>query len=180
MEQSVMQQENLKILRALKQSIEELSAPIEAGEIEFYGEDSQKVRSGLDLIMGELTMVVLLLTDQDGTIAPAELELLNDIRHVVYGYGISEFDSNSFWELQRQFLRIYPDRFLTLDHLPLSVRLLDVYDRSHNTRYAAKARMIFTQFADAIIRADKDENVYEKMTLENFKEVLNKEIDHGA
>ena len=32
-----MQQENLPILRALKQNIEDLIVPIENGEIEFYG-----------------------------------------------------------------------------------------------------------------------------------------------
>ena len=175
-----MQQENLEILRALKPDIEELVMPIEAGEIAFFGEDSPKVQSGLHLIMGELTMVVLLLTDPDGKIAPSELELLNDLRHVVYGYGIPELDSSNFWDLRRQFLRIHPDRLLTLDHLPLSVRLLDIHDRSHGTQYAAKARMIFTQFADAIIRADKEENVYEKMALDNFKEILNQEANHES
>jgi hypothetical protein len=175
-----MQQENLSILRALKPDIEKLIAPIEAGELEFFGEDSHKVKSGLDLIMGELTMVVLLLTQNDGKISPGELELLNDMRHVIYGYGIPEIDSDKGWELQSQFLRLHPDRFLTLDHLPLSVRLLDVYDCSHGTQYAANARMIFTQFADAIIRVDKDENVYEIMALENFKEILNQGIDHEA
>lgn len=175
-----MQQENLPILRALKQNIEELVAPIEAGEIEFYGEDSPKVQNGLDLIMGELTMVVLLLTDQDGTISPSELELLNDMRHVVYGYGIPKLDSNDYWDLQRQFLRIHPDRYLTLDHLPLSVRLLDVYDESHGTEYAARARLLFTQFADALIKTDQNETRFERLVLENFKEILNKKADHGS
>ena len=175
-----MKQENLSILRTLKQNIEELIAPIEAGEIEFYGEDSDKVQSGLDLIMGELTMVVLLLTDQDGTISPSELELLNDMRHVVHGYGIPELDSNDYWELQRQFLRIHPDRFLTLDHLPLSVRLLDIYDRSHGTEYATQARLLFVQFADALIKTDKNETGFERLVLENFKEILNREADHGS
>jgi hypothetical protein len=175
-----MQQENLSILRALKENIEELIVYIEAGELESYGEDSHKVQSGFDLIMGELTMVVLRLTDSDGTISPSELEFLNDMRHVVFGYGIPELVSEDYWELQRQFLRIHPDRLLTLDHLPLSVRLLDVYDQSHSTKYGTTARMLFTQFADAIIKADNDENIYEKMTLENFKEILNKEADNGA
>ena len=175
-----MQQENLPILRALKKNIEELLAPIEAGEIGFYGEDSPKVKSGLDLIMGELTMVVLLLTENDGKISPGELELLNDMRHVVYGYGIPEIGSDKIWGPQREFLRIYPDRFLTLDHLPLSVRLLDVYDRSHGTQHAAKARLIFTQFVDAIIRADMKEDVFENMALENFKEILNQEANHES
>jgi hypothetical protein len=113
-------------------------------------------------------------------VAPSELELLNDLRHVVYGYGIPELDSHKTWELQDQFLRLHPDRFLTLDHLPLSVRLLDVYDRSHGTQYASKARLIFTQFVDAIILADKEENVYEKMALENFKEILNQGANHES
>ena len=175
-----MQQENLPILRALKQNIEELIVPIENGEIEFYGEDSARVKSGLDLIMGELTMVVLLLADGDGKVTPSEVELLNDLRHVVYGYGIPEFDADKAWDLQSQFLRLHPDRFLTLDHLPLSVRLLDLYDRSHGTQYAAKARLIFTQFVDAIIHADKEENVFEKMVLENFKEILNQESNYES
>ena len=176
----MVQQENLPILRALRENIEELLAPIEAGEVEFYGEDSDRVQGGLDLIMGELTMIVLNLTDPDGVISPTELELLNDVRHVVLGYGIPNLDSTDFWGLRRQFLQIYPDRLLTLDHLPLSVRLLDVYDRSHDTKYAVKARTIFTQFADAIIKADKEENIYESMALENFKEILNKEADLGS
>ena len=175
-----MQQENLLILRTLRQNIEDLSPIIEAGEMEFYGEDSPKVQNGLDLIMGELTMVVLMLTDQDGTISPRELELLNDMRHVVQGYGIPTLDSEDYWELQRQFLSIHPDRHLTLDHLPLSVRLLDVYDRSHDTEYAAKARLHFTQFADALIRIDQNETRFEKIVLENFKDILNKKPDYDS
>ena len=42
-----MQQENLSILRTLKQDIEELTVPIEAGEIEFFGEVATKYRAGL-------------------------------------------------------------------------------------------------------------------------------------
>src|SRR5687768_6445264 len=144
-----MQQQNLLILRSLKQNIEALIAPIEAGEVEFYGEDSHKVQSGLDLLMGELTMVVLLLSDPEGTISAAELELLNDMRHVVFGYAIPELNSNDPMELRRQFLRIHPDRLLTLDNLPLSVRLLQVYDGSHGTEYANKARLLFVQFSEA-------------------------------
>jgi hypothetical protein len=174
------QQENLSILRALKQNIEELAPIIEAGEIEFYGEDSPKVQSGLDLILGELTMVVLLLTDQDGTISTSELELLNEMRHVVLGHGIPELSSDDYWELQRQLLRIHPDRLLTLDHLPLSVRLLDVYDQSHGTEYGAKARQLFIQFADALIKIDENETHFERMVLENFKEILNRETNHES
>jgi hypothetical protein len=175
-----MQQENLSLLRALKQNIEELTAPIEAAEIEFYGEDSPTVQNGLDLIMGELTMVVLMLTDQDGTISPNELEFLNAMRHVVHGYGIPELESDDYWELQRQFLRIHPDRLLTLDHLPLSVRLLDIYDRSHGTEYGDKARKLFIQFADALIKIDENETHFERIVLENFKEILNRETNHES
>jgi hypothetical protein len=175
-----MREENLSILRPLKQNIEELIAPIEAGEIEFYGEDSHKVQSGLDLLMGELTMVVLLLADPEGTISAAELELLNDMRHVVFGYGIPELNSNEPMELRRQFLRILPDRLLTLDHVPLSVRLLDVYDQSHGTEYANKARLLFVQFSEAMIKADKEEHPIEVAFLGHFRQILDGEQNHES
>ena len=175
-----MQEETLTILRALKANLEELTLPIEAARQETYGEGQEGLQSGLDLIMSDLTMMVVMLINIDGYVAPAEVEMINDIRHVVYRYGIPKLDSSDYWEMQRQFLRIHPDRHLTLDHLPLSVRLLDVYDRSHGTEYAAKARLLFTQFADALIRIDQNETRFEKIVLENFKDILNEKPDYDS
>src|SRR5687768_11904855 len=119
-----MQEENLSILRSLKQNIEEISAPLEAAQLEVYGEDREKVQNGLDFIMGELTMTVLMLTGTDTGVAPRELELLNEMRHVVYGYGIPELSSSDYLELCRQFLHMHPERSMTIDHLPSSLRFL--------------------------------------------------------
>jgi hypothetical protein len=168
-----MQEENLSILRSLKQNIEEIATPLEAAQLEVYGEDGDKVQNGLDFIMGELTMTVLLLTDTDSGVAARELEFLNDMRHAVYGYGIPELSSSDFIELCREFLRIHPERRLTIDHLPSSVRLLLGYDKEHGTEHATKARTIFIQFAEAIVKADNDEHPVEAIILANFKDVLN-------
>jgi len=67
-----MQEEFLPILRSLKQNIEEIITPLEVAQLDFYGGDSTKVQNGKDLIMGELTMVVLMLTNVDGEISKGE------------------------------------------------------------------------------------------------------------
>ena len=85
-----MKEENLSILRSLKQNVEELIPPLEAAQIEIYGEDKERIVDSLDLIMGDLTMVAVMLTNMDSDIAARELELINDMRHVVFGYGIPE------------------------------------------------------------------------------------------
>jgi len=123
--------------------------------------------------MGELTMTVLLLTDTDTGVAARELELLNEMRHVVYGYGIPELSSSDYLELCREFLRIHPERRMTIDHLPWSIRLLLAYDQEHGTKYADKARTIFIQFAEALVEADNNEHPVEAIILANFKDILN-------
>jgi hypothetical protein len=94
--QTAMQEENLSILGPLKQNIEEIVAPLEAAEIEASGENKENVQSGLDFMMGKLTMIVLLLTGTDSDVAPREIELLNDMRRVVYGHGIPELSSSDY------------------------------------------------------------------------------------
>ena len=168
-----MQEENLAILRSLKQNIEELILPIEAAQQEVYGEDQESKQDGLDLIMSDLTMMVVMLTNIDGIVAPAELELINDIRHVVYGYGIQEFTSDDYIELFREFLNLYPNKRLTLDHVPSSIRLLQTYDKEHDTKIASKAVSLFIQFGEAVVKANKKEDHGETMMLENFKQTLN-------
>ena len=170
-----MQEEFLPILRSLKQNVDEIITPLEAAQLEFYDGDDRKIQSGKDLIMGELAMVVLILTSADTKISPGELTLLNDLRHVVYGYGIPELSSNDYLELRKGFLQQYPKGIFTLDHKPTSLRWLLEYDEKYGTDFATKARTIFTQFADAIVIADKDEQQIETIILENFKDILNTE-----
>jgi hypothetical protein len=131
------------------------------------------IQSSVDLVMSELTMIVLLLTGTDDDVAPRELELLNDMRHVVYGDGIPELTSSDYRELCREFLRIYPEKRLTIDHMPSSVRLLIAYDQAHGTQYADKARTLFIQFSEALVKADNNEHPVEAIILANFKDILN-------
>jgi hypothetical protein len=167
-----MREENLSLLRPLKQNIEELIPPLDAGQKEIYGEDKESIKDSLDLIMGDLTMMVVMLTNIDSDISPTELELINDMRHVVFGYGIPELTSDDYMGLFQEFLNIYPDKRLTLDHIPASIRLLQAYDQGHDTQYAGKGKSLFIQFAEAIIKADKKENFAESITLANFKDIL--------
>lgn len=168
-----MQEESLSILRSLKQNIEELVPPLEAAQKEIYGEDKESIKDSLDLIMGDLTMVVVMLTNIDSDISATELELINEMRHVVLGYGIPELTSEDYIGLFREFLQLYPDKRLTLDHVPSSIRLLQTYDQGHGTEYAGKAKSLFIQFAEAIIKADREEDFGESITLANFKDILN-------
>ena len=168
-----MQEENLSILRFLKQNIEEIIQPIETAQEEIIGEENGNKQSGIDLIMSDLTMMVVLLTNVDLNVSAHELKLINDMRHVVYGYGIPELTSDDYMGLLREFLRLYPNKRLTLDHVPSSIRLLKTYDQGHGTEYAGKAKSLFIQFAEAIVKADKQEDYGEDILLTNFKDVLN-------
>ena len=169
-----MQEENLAILRALKQNMEELTPPIEAAQQQVYGEDQEVSQNGLDLIMSDLTMMVVMLTNVDGQVAPSEIELINNIRHVVYGHGIRELTADDYMDLFREFLNLYPNKRLTLDHVPSSIKLLQTYDQEHGTTFAKKGIGLFIQFGEAIVHANKEEeDDGEFMLLENFKETLN-------
>jgi hypothetical protein len=167
-----MQEQNIAILRALKPMMEELTLPIESAQQEIYGENLEGRQNGLDLIMSDLTMMVVMLTNIDGHVAPAEIKLINDIRHVVYGYGIRELTSEDYMELFREFLRLYPNKRLTLDHVPSSIRLLQSYDQEHGTDFTGKAVGLFIQFGEAIVKADQKEDHGEIMLWENFKDTL--------
>jgi hypothetical protein len=165
-----MQDDILSLLRSLKQRIEEITPFLDKAQVEVYGE---KKESSLDLIMGELTMIVLMLTNADSNITPTELKLINDMRHVVYGYGIPELNSNDYLELCKKFLRAHPDNRMTIDHLPISIERLVAYDKIHGTEHANRAKNIFLQFAEALIKSDKDEHHIEQILFLNFKETLN-------
>jgi hypothetical protein len=168
-----MQEETLSILRSLRQDIESLIPPLEAAQEEILGTEGENRQSGVDLLMSDLTMMVVLLTNVDSKISADELKLINDMRHVVYGYGIHELTSDDYIGLFREFLQLYPNKRLTLDHVPPSIRFLRTYDQKHSTGYASKAKGLFISFAEAIVRADKQENFGEDILLTNFKDVLN-------
>ena len=80
--------------------------------------------------------------------------------------------SEDYLELFREFLRLYPNKRLTLDHVPSCIRLLQSYDEEHGTDFAGKPVSLFIQFGEAIVKADQKEDRGETMLLENFKDTL--------
>jgi hypothetical protein len=167
-----MQEETLSLLRSLKQEIEEIIKPLDTSIEEANLEGERYQQNSLDLVMSDLTMMVVILTNTDSNISNDELDLINNIRHAVYGYGIPVLKSNDYVNLFREFLHIYPEKRLTLDHIPISIRLLKNYDQQHKTNYTDKVKNLFIQFAQAIVRADKQEDIKENIILNNFLDSL--------
>src|ERR1700730_14654376 len=97
---------NREILASLKESIDELVKPLEAAQAEASGNDDNTMQNGLELIMGELTMVTLLLTDVDLNVSTGELDLINEMRRAVYGEQVSVLSSSDYEQLSRDLLRL--------------------------------------------------------------------------
>ena len=134
--------------------------------------DTAQQQNSLDLVMEELSMVVLLLMGVDNEITNEELNLLNDMRHIVLGYDIPKLNSENYMELLKKYHAAYPDRVITVDHMPTTVRILLAYDEKHGSNYATKARELFAMFADAIIVTDKNKDFIEWVLVENFREFM--------
>ncbi len=162
---------NIATLRSLRQSLEGLLVPLSA---QLEGDDSGSItaQNALDLIVGDLTMVALILTNVDLRVTPDELDLLNGIRQAVYGDEISLLTSEHYEDLCRQFLHLYPRKRLTIDALPKSIMQLEEYDSTHGTCYSDKARTLFLEFAGALVIADKNRDSVESITLLNFRDIL--------
>jgi len=140
--------------------------------LEISGESAKKAQNGLDLIMSDLTMIALLLTNVDLKVSSDELAVINDIRRSVYGEEVPLLNSSDYEELCREFLHLYPKKRLTIDHLPSSIQHLLAYDQLHGTAYVEKARALFLRFAEAMVSADQNEGSVESIILANFKDIL--------
>ena len=167
-----MKEQDISSLTFLKENIDVIVEPLDAAQIEYFGEGSERIQNSLNLIMEELSMVVLLLMGVDAGVTNEELDLLNDMRHIVLGYDIPELNSDNYMELLRKFHAAYPERIFTVDHMPTTVRILLAYDEKHGSNYEIKARELFAKFADAIIVTDKDKDFVEWAIVENFKEFM--------
>jgi len=168
-----MKEEYLSIIRSLKDNVDELIAPLDIAQTEFYGENIERVQNSLDLIMGELLMVILIFSSGDGVVLDRELDVINDMREVVHGHGVTQLTSHDNIELGEKILNLYSVRRYSVDVLPVSVQVLQEYDKKHNTSYRAKARELFVQFIDAMVAADNNEHHVETVLLGHFKEILN-------
>ena len=74
----------IQIAKSLEDTIRELVGPIESIQLQIEKETGL-VPDGLELIAGELTMVVLVFTNADLKITDEETDLLNDFRRVICG-----------------------------------------------------------------------------------------------
>jgi len=163
---------SIPLIRSLEETIHELIEPIESVQLQTHGEDGNYLPDGLELLSGELTMIALIFTNADSNISSDETDLLNNFRRTICGDESFALTSHDYRELCRKFLRIHPNRRLSIDHLPLSVQYLQIYDREHRTEYAERAKAMFFRLANAIVKADDIEKPEEMMTLLNFKEIL--------
>lgn len=166
-----MEDKKLLLLKSLKSNIEEIIPSLDIAQVEIYGE---KREDSLEFLTDELIMTVLLLTNADDNLSIQELKFINDMRHVVYGYGIPDLKENDYFELCKRFLSSHNEKRMTIDHLPLCINLLVLYDKKHSTNFADKASVLFIQFAEALINIDKERHHIEEIIFLNFKETLEK------
>lgn len=164
--------ESIQLIESLKVTIRELVEPIERIQLGIHNEESGYVPNGLELIAGELTMVVLVFTNADLNITDGETVLLNNFRQAICGDDAFALTSHDYLDMCRQFLRIHPNRRLSIDHKPYSVQYLETYDAEHATEYAERGKAVFFEVAKAVVQADRIEQSVEGMTLLNFKEIL--------
>lgn len=163
---------SIQLVESLETTIRELIDPIEKIQAQIHNEESGYIPNGLELIAGELTMVVLVFSNVDLNITDEETSLLNNFRRAVCGDDAFGLTSDDYLDMCRRFLHAHPDRRLSIDQKPYTVQFLQSYDRQHKTEYAQEAIAIFLQLAQAVIAADGIERPQEMMTLLNFKEIL--------
>jgi hypothetical protein len=164
--------ESLQLIESFRNSIREFVEPIEKIQLRIHDEESGYIPNGLDLIVGELTMVLLVFTNADLNVSDEETALLNNFRYAICGDYAFALSSDDYLDMCRKFLSIHPDRRLSIDHKPYSVQFLEAYDAEHSTDFAKRARDVFFQIAKAVVQADEREEFEEMMTLMNFNEIL--------
>jgi tellurite resistance protein len=128
--------------------------------------------NGSDLLLGELMMVALLFSSSDNEIAESEIALINEISQGIKGAGGREINSTNFMQVYTEFVANNPRIRLTLDQVPLSIHRLGEFDKEHGTTHSEDAKLLFLDFASAIVRADGEVREREKMALANFESVL--------
>jgi tellurite resistance protein len=131
-----------------------------------------KLPSGPDLLIGELMMVALLFSSSDNELAEREISLINEIAQAIQGDEAEEINGTNFLQVFNKFTADYPGIRLTLDNMPLSIHRLKEFDIEYGTTHAEEAKLLFLDFASAIVKADGEVREREKMTLANFESVL--------
>jgi hypothetical protein len=128
--------------------------------------------NGPDLLLGELMMVALLFSSTDNEIAEREISLINEIAQAVKGDEAEEISGANFVQIFKKFAADYPGIRLTLDNAPLSIQRLKEFDTEYGTSHAEDAKLLFLDFASAVVNVDGEVGEREKMALANFEAVL--------
>lgn len=128
--------------------------------------------SGLELIVGELTMVALLISSADWMIQTGEAALVNELQATFFVKESFPRVSHDAMEFLTRFSVLYPGVTSTLDHPPLSLRLLLAYDLNHQTRFSDLARSVFSSFASAAAEAGGPSKALTSMVVGNYQAVL--------
>ena len=149
-----------------------LAGPLDQLDETELGEGEIKLPSGPDLLLGELMMVALLFSSSDNEFAEREISLINEIAQAVKGDEAEEISGANFVQIFKKFAADYPGVRLTLDTAPLSIHRLKEFDTEYGTSHAEDAKLLFLDFASAVVRADVEVGEREKMALANFEAVL--------
>jgi hypothetical protein len=161
------EQIKLDLINAARHLAEPLSR-FQAGD---SSESEINLPNGPDLLLGELMMVALLFSSSDNEIAQAEISLVNEISQAIKS-DVVEVNSTNFIKIYREFVANHLGIRLTLDQAPLSIRRLKEFDKEHGTTHAEDAKLLFLDFASAIVRADGEVRGREKIALANFESIL--------
>jgi hypothetical protein len=149
-----------------------LAGPLGQLEENELSEGEINLPNGPDLLVGELIMVALLFSSSDNEFHEREVSLINELAQAVKGDDAEEINGTNFLQIFKKFVADYPGIRLTLDNIPLSIHRLREFDKEYGTTHAEDAKLLFLDFASAIVRADGEVREREKMALANFESVL--------
>ena len=149
-----------------------LAGPLDQLDESESGEGEIDLPGGPELLIGELIMVSLPFSSSDNELAEREINLINEIAQAVKGDEAEEINGTNFLPIFKKFVADYPGIKVTLDNLPLSINRLKEFDVEYGTAHAGDAKLLFLDFATAIIKAEGDVGDREKMALANFESVL--------
>jgi hypothetical protein len=153
-------------------SAHRLAGPLGQLDESESSEGEIRLPNGPELLIGELMMVALLFSSSDNEFAEGEISLINEIAQAIKGDEAEEINGTNFIQIFKKFAADYPGIRLTLDNLPLSIHRLKEFDIEFGTSHADDAKLLFLDFAAAIVRADGEVREREKMALANFESVL--------
>jgi hypothetical protein len=165
------------ILRSIHETKNQLVQAIETTQ-RTYWKPAYKMPDGSSLVYADLKYVGLHFAFTDGDLSEKEALLMQNLDESFGQVDINDahlWNSNDYRRTYHDSLRNHYYRFLKLYQVvkvPFSVQLLQIYDSTHRTDYASKARDMFFRFANAITKADGMITSEDEAALLEFKETL--------